>query len=533
MAVPASTILDGPAAWVCLASGLARWGGVPSACDVSHDDEHETSPLARRGALIAGKYRVERVIATGGMGTVLEARHEVLEQDVAIKLMRPAIAEHAELAQRFLREARAAARVASDYVARVTDVATLDDGTPYMVMEYLRGEDLATVLERGEPEAICDAVDYVMQALSGIATAHKLGVVHRDLKPANLFLVELAEGRRIKVLDFGISKVMDESEPDGLRAGTTTAANAVLGTPRYMSPEQVSSAKNVDGRTDIWSMGLILYELLTRSYPFEGHNSASIMASILTTPVTTLRAHRGEIAPELDEVVRRCLEKDRERRFPTARAMMVALAPFASARVRAMLLDPRDAASRADDATLAGPAGVGTTGDGAAAGSGAGAAGRGASPSAASAGTPARGSATEAAVAMESRASVRAPRRWRMIAIASTAAALLAVGWYLLRGSTGEPTREVAAPSQQAATPVAVAAPPPVVSPEPAASAPVAAPPPEPSVAPADDPPPSTSAAEPARSARPRPARPGPAPPVKPSVPKPSAPTDDILGSRN
>lgn len=290
------------------------------------------------GATVAGKYRIEALIASGGMGAVLRAHHEVLDQTVAIKVMRPELASAREAAQRFLREARAAAKIASDYVCRVTDVDLLEDLTPYMVMEHLHGQDLEGIVEGPDEVSVTDAVDYTMQALAGLEAAHAIGVVHRDLKPSNLFLVSRADGtKRIKVLDFGISKVMD-GESGGLKAGATTSTEAILGTPRYMSPEQISSAKDVDARTDVWAMGLILYELLGKHYPFEGESAGAVLASVLTTDPPPLRKLRRDVPPELHTAVHRCLAKDREHRHASARELLDELGPFASRRVQALLL---------------------------------------------------------------------------------------------------------------------------------------------------------------------------------------------------
>ncbi len=303
------------------------------------DQEYAKTLPIQPGMVISGKYRVEKLIAAGGMGAVLQAHHEVLDQRVALKLMRPELASNTEAAQRFLREARAAARIESDFVARVTDVDMWED-TPFMVLEFLNGGDLDHLIESDTIITVSDAVDYVMQALAGLSAAHALGVIHRDLKPANLFLVARSDGsRRVKILDFGISKIVgDDSE--GLKAGAATSTQAMLGTPRYMSPEQVSSSKDVDVRTDLWATGLILYELLTKSYPFEGESAGAILASILTGSVPPAHSLRREVPLALDVVLGKFLEKDREKRFANAKLAMRALAPFASRRIQVLLLDP-------------------------------------------------------------------------------------------------------------------------------------------------------------------------------------------------
>ncbi|MFO0552602.1 MAG: serine/threonine-protein kinase [Polyangiaceae bacterium] len=305
---------------------------------MSDDDSELSDSLpVREGMVIGGKFRVEKLLAAGGMGAVLRAHHEILDKPVAIKLIRPELATRRDIAQRFLREARAAAKITSDYVARVTDVDLLDEKTPFMVMEFLEGQDLNALMEKRGRLPIALAVDLTLQGLLGLEAAHAKGVVHRDLKPSNLFLEERSDGsRRVKLLDFGISKVLD-ADDTALKAGATTSAGQMLGTPRYMSPEQVASAKNVDHRTDLWAMGLILYEMLTAVYPFEGSSSGQILANILTTQVQPLRELRPDVPEDLSEVLEKCLAKDRDARFPDARNMMFALAPFASKRMQALL----------------------------------------------------------------------------------------------------------------------------------------------------------------------------------------------------
>ncbi len=298
-------------------------------------------------AMIANKYRVERMLAVGGMGAIVKAHHEVLDHPVAIKLMKPEFAKEKEASQRFLREARAAAKIRSECVARVTDV-DLFNGVPYMVMEFLEGRDLEAVIEEGERVPIRDAVDYVLQALDGLGAAHALGVVHRDLKPSNLFLTKNRKGHPIvKVLDFGISKIVgNEPQSDGLYAGAVTGDGSLLGTPRYMSPEQIRSSRHVDRRTDIWAVGLILYELLAR-YPFEEEGAVELLTEIMTTTEPPIRSLRPEVPERLAETVHACLVKSRDDRMPDARTVLLALAPFASRRVRATLLDPDELESLA------------------------------------------------------------------------------------------------------------------------------------------------------------------------------------------
>lgn len=304
-------------------------------------DSNAGQPL-EPGTVIQGKYRVERLLAEGGMGAVYKARHEVLGQDVAIKFMHAEIAQNEVASQRFLREARAAAAIQSDYVARVTDVDVLEDGTPFMVMEFLKGRDLDELLTRSGTLGVTRATDLIMQALAGVRAAHELGVVHRDLKPSNLFLTTVGSTDRVKVLDFGISKVLEDAGSEGLKAGATTGMHATLGTPRYMSPEQIRSSKDVDARTDVWAMGLILYEALTGAFPFEGETAGEILAKVVADPIAPITQLRPNVPLELADVIHRCLERDRDKRFSTTKEMMVALAPFASKRIVASVLDDED-----------------------------------------------------------------------------------------------------------------------------------------------------------------------------------------------
>ncbi len=284
--------------------------------------------LPAKGDLILGKYRVDRVLGQGGMGVVIAAHHEALEQQVAIKLLSPQNIMQGESHARFFREARAAARLESAHVVRVLDVGALDGGAPYMVMEYLPGSDLSEELEKSGALPPAIAVDYVLQALDAIAEAHHKGIVHRDLKPANLFLVERSDGSRlVKVLDFGISKL----ETSGIADLSLTSSQSMMGSPLYMSPEQVRSAKHVDSRSDLWALGIILHELIAGNPPFKGESIGEVFASILQEPPPSLRSLRPELPEALGSLVLRCLEKEVSARFQTASEMAEALAPFASA----------------------------------------------------------------------------------------------------------------------------------------------------------------------------------------------------------
>jgi eukaryotic-like serine/threonine-protein kinase len=284
----------------------------------------------QRGEVIAGKYAVEDVLGAGGMGIVVAARHVALRQRVAVKFLLPEAARFPEASERFLREARAVVAIQSEHVARVLDVGTLDTGAPYMVMEFLAGTDLAKRLKQGGPLPVGDAVDFVLQACEAIAEAHSLGIVHRDLKPANLFLTTRAEGSPlVKVLDFGLSKMAAE---DGAPEGSLTATGFVMGSPQYMSPEQIRSLKHVDWRTDIWALGVILYELMTGKRPFDGPSLTAVSASIVVDTPRSMRSLRGEIPEALEAAVMGCLEKDPGRRWRSLGELAQEIAPFAPQR---------------------------------------------------------------------------------------------------------------------------------------------------------------------------------------------------------
>ncbi len=283
------------------------------------------------GAILARKYRVERVLGQGGMGVVVAARHVDLDELVALKFLLPDALSEPEAVARFLKEARAAVRIKSEHVARVHDVGQLDSGAPYIVMEYLEGSDLGELLKKRNPLPIEDVIDYVLQACEAIANAHQMGIVHRDLKPSNLMLVSRSDGSEcVKVLDFGISKVSSLGGRESSMNMTKTAA--VLGSPIYMSPEQMMSAKDVDARTDIWAIGTILYELLSGAPPFMADTLPALGVLIATSQPTPIRSLRPEVPAGVEAVAMCCLQKNREQRYPNVAALAQALAPFAPER---------------------------------------------------------------------------------------------------------------------------------------------------------------------------------------------------------
>ncbi len=285
----------------------------------------------RVGDVLAGKYRVERILGEGGMGVVVAAHHELLDQRVAVKLLYQDIADR-EAQSRLLLEARAAAKIQSDHVARVVDVDTGADGLPFIVMELLEGADLCAIADARGALPRWLVVDYVLQALEGLAHAHTRGIVHRDLKPSNLFLANRPDGTQIiKILDFGISKTPDPDPAAGTgRHRALTGGGTVLGSPPYMSPEQVRSPKTVDHRTDIWALGVVMYELLTNTMPFGGEEMQETFAHILEHEPIPIRSLVHGVPEGLEQVVMRCLAKKREQRFADVGELARALAPFGS-----------------------------------------------------------------------------------------------------------------------------------------------------------------------------------------------------------
>ena len=280
------------------------------------------------GDLVAEKYRVERLLGAGGMGVVLLARHIHLDDAVALKVLSPELVDSEEAVARFRREAQAAAKLKNEHVVRVFDVGLHRNCLPYLVMEYLEGGDLARMIQSAGPLGVEQAADVLIQACSAVSAAHRAGIIHRDLKPSNLFCVPRADGWiTVKVVDFGISRV--SAAPGTDEQGITVTGN-VVGSPSYMSPEQMRSSNRVDPRTDIWSLGVVLYECLTGKLPFPATTFPEVCVKVTQDPPEPLVG----VPPALAAVVLRCLEKDRERRFGTAAELALALMDFAPPSVR-------------------------------------------------------------------------------------------------------------------------------------------------------------------------------------------------------
>ena len=304
----------------------------------SHGDPSEASerlgglPIAA-GDVLLKKYRIERLIGEGGTGIVLSATHVQLEQKVAIKFLRRALASD-EIRTRFEREARAMGKIESNHVVLVLDAGTLDDGWPYMVMEHLEGRDLARVLKEDGPLTVEDAVDCMLQVCEALEHAHAHGIVHRDLKPANLFLTASEDDHvHVKVVDFGISKILVRNviapfEP----SQDVTTGFTVMGSPRYMAPEQVRSAKDVDERADLWSVGAVLFKLITGEHAFDAPGNLQASIAVLNDEPRPLRSVAPHAPAGLEEIVTRCLEKDVANRFQSAKDLRRALRAFGSER---------------------------------------------------------------------------------------------------------------------------------------------------------------------------------------------------------
>ncbi|HEU4532638.1 MAG TPA: serine/threonine-protein kinase, partial [Polyangiaceae bacterium] len=289
---------------------------------MSAEGEHSVDDLPAPGRLVAATYRLRRMLGVGAMGAVFEARHELLGLDVALKVLLPKHARDGRLVARFLKEARTAALVTSPHVVRVFDVGVLESGAPYLVMEYLRGVDLSAVLSARGPLRPEAAAALLLQAIEGVAAVHEAGIVHRDLKPSNLFLESVA-GRAplVKVVDFGISKALGG-------AGEITSTDSLLGSPAYMAPEQIAEPGRVDTRADLWSLGVIAFQLVTGVLPFDAPSIGGLLLAILEGVPRPAREFAPDLPPAFDEILRRCLRRDPAARFADTLALREALLPF-------------------------------------------------------------------------------------------------------------------------------------------------------------------------------------------------------------
>lgn len=280
--------------------------------------------ILQPGHVVREKYRIVRLIGDGGMGAVYEAQHQLLKTTVALKFLHADLAERPGLADRFLVEARVSATIDSPHVAHVTDVDSTEEGTPFLVMELLKGEPLQDLMDRKPVLSEPLAVEFACQILRGLEAAHDLQVVHRDLKPDNVFITNVESRPRLKLIDFGIAKLRGSPEfQQGL-----TRAGAMMGTPEYMAPEQLYEAREVDARADLYSLGVILYEMLCGERPADGDDAATIIAAVVAGRVRPLRERNPLVSEKLSKIVHRAIEAERGDRFESAHAMHAALEPL-------------------------------------------------------------------------------------------------------------------------------------------------------------------------------------------------------------
>ena len=311
-------------------AGLHSVDGFPSKEPVER--RPAPGPISQ-GEIIGGRYRVDRIVAEGGMGIIVAATHLELEETVAIKFLRDEFASKPEVVGRFAREAKAAAKLKSEYVASVYDVGISPERGPYIVMEYLEGEDLETVLTADGRLPYGRACELMMQACEAIANAHANGIIHRDIKPANLFLVRRNGVAIVKVLDFGVSKTALTGNVFG-GAISLVKTQTLVGSPIYMSPEALRGREEVTSSSDIWSIGAVLYELITGDTAFNGASITELCAAVLETEPTSICERVPEVPPELADVIMKCLHKEPQGRWHTVAELVCALAPFAPARAR-------------------------------------------------------------------------------------------------------------------------------------------------------------------------------------------------------
>lgn len=291
---------------------------------------HEPNVSLAPAALLNEKYRIVREIGKGGMGRVYEAIHVEIGRRVAIKHLRLEFSIHQEFVKRFRMEAKLAASIRHDNICEVNDVGVATDGSPYLVMPLLEGCPLADLIEEDEKISLPRLIDIICQALSALETAHKAGIVHRDMKPDNIFITRYGDREDfVKILDFGVSKVINEVMGEQTLTNLTQTG-ATVGTPYYMAPEQVRGQKDIDGRLDVYAVGVILYEALTGWVPFDGDNINNIIFKILDDPLVAPSDIAPDIPPSLERIVLRAMSREPQERFSSAWEMREALLKFQS-----------------------------------------------------------------------------------------------------------------------------------------------------------------------------------------------------------
>jgi serine/threonine-protein kinase len=280
-------------------------------------------PLVAPGTVVAGRFLIERTIGKGGTGVVYAARHLGLNKRIALKCLHAESQSDLDAIRRFVREAHATARLQSEHVTKVLDAEIIETSIAFIAMEYLDGRDLAQVIEQGGALPVGKSVEYLLQTCEAIAEAHARNIVHRDIKPSNLFLTHSADGTPcVKVLDFGFSKV-------GWSTVVLTSRNRVLGSPYFMSPEQLRASHSVDWRSDIWSLGAVLYTLITGQCPFQGELLMDVCAAVLSGEVRQVRHLRPEVPAELEAIILRCLSLEASERYQNVRELAEALQTYA------------------------------------------------------------------------------------------------------------------------------------------------------------------------------------------------------------
>ncbi|MDB4943591.1 MAG: hypothetical protein JWP97_3125, partial [Labilithrix sp.] len=306
------------------------------------------------GDVIAGKYRVEHVLGAGGMGVVVAATHTELDQPVALKFILPHALSGKGNVERFMREARAVVRLKSEHVARVYDVGRHGD-QPFMVLELLEGMDLAKLNKQKGPLPVADSVEYILQACEALVEAHAAGIVHRDLKPQNLFVTRRLNGTPlVKVLDFGIAKAIG---PGAVGQMALTDSAAIIGSPLYMAPEAMRSARTAEVRSDIWGLGVMLFELLGGQLPFDGETMTEVCIRVVNEAPPDLMVLRPGLDPALVAIVKRCLEKDPDARWHNVAALAAALEPFSRSAKQGGLVRPWRSFEDTQDSGTAAPFG--------------------------------------------------------------------------------------------------------------------------------------------------------------------------------
>jgi serine/threonine-protein kinase len=294
-----------------------------------HTDERIEN-VVREGEVLAGKYRVERIPGRNGLGVLVQVRHMELGQEVTLKFLIPEACAYPEFVHRFVREARSAVRIQGEHVARITDVGRLESGAPYMVREFLRGPDLAEVLKVRGPLPVMEAVDYVVQACEGVAEGHALGVVHRNIRPTTLIVTRRSDGTAlVKVFDFAAAESL-HVDPFTERAVSLVGTSAIMASLPYLAPEQIRDPHDVDFRADVYSLGAVLFELLTGTAVYSADAAPALLAQVAADPAASARALRPDLPGELDHIVLRCLAKNRAIRYGSVAELVIALAPYAS-----------------------------------------------------------------------------------------------------------------------------------------------------------------------------------------------------------